>query len=396
MSKIWKIAIAGTAALVLIIAAPGFTGAQKKRATAPSNEADLARAMKALEELDTRELEKLSAELENKLQRVQEQLARKMAELQSLDSIAVREQLAQAERQAELAAELVGQHAELAGEQAKLAAELAGQEVEAGKLAHLLDRAALAGQEATAWVIDSDGDGWLGVNVSEVSAEKAKELKLPAERGVVINDVEADSAAGKAGLKSGDVVTEFNGQRVEGTAQFRRMIRETPAGRSVTLTVWRDGKSQQISVTLGSQRDRATTLFRERAKPLASDSYYFELPRLGVFGAATPTLGVQIEDLSGQLGVYFGAPDGEGVLVKHVHSGTPAERAGMKAGDVITKIDGERVRTSSDMRSRLRELREKDSVTLGVLRKGAETSLKVELEKPKSPERKTAARRYRL
>src|SRR2546426_792502 len=96
----------------------------------------------------------------------------------------------------------------------------------------------------------------LGVETAEVNAEKTKELKLPAERGVLLTEIVPDSPAAKAGLKANDVVTEFNGQRVEGAAQFRRLIRETPAGRTVQLTVWRDGRSQTISVTLGESEQR--------------------------------------------------------------------------------------------------------------------------------------------
>jgi len=91
-----------------------------------------------------------------------------------------------------------------------------------------------------------DGEsGWLGVGVDEVTAERAKELKLPAERGVLVTEVQADSPAAKAGLKVNDVITEFNGQRVEGTAQLRRLIRETPSGRTVQLTIWREGRTQE-------------------------------------------------------------------------------------------------------------------------------------------------------
>jgi membrane-associated protease RseP (regulator of RpoE activity) len=91
--------------------------------------------------------------------------------------------------------------------------------------------------------LDSDGS-WLGVETSEVTQQKAKDLKLPAERGAVVGKVLPDSPAAKAGLRQNDVVSEINGQRVEGTAQFRRMIHEIPAGRPVQLTVWRDGRSQ--------------------------------------------------------------------------------------------------------------------------------------------------------
>ena len=100
-------------------------------------------------------------------------------------------------------------------------------------------------------VFVTSGGGWLGAGISEVSADKVKELKLQAERGVVLGKIVPDSPAAKAGLKESDVITEINGQHVEGTEQFRRMIHEIPSGRSVQFTVWRNGQSQTVNVTSG-------------------------------------------------------------------------------------------------------------------------------------------------
>src|SRR5215471_4834261 len=107
------------------------------------------------------------------------------------------------------------------------------------------------GDEDNMQVALGPGSSWLGVGVTEVDAAKVKELKLPAERGALLGKVVADSPAAKAGLKENDVVTEINGQRVEGAEQFRRMIREIPAGRTAQFTIWRDGHSETLSVTLG-------------------------------------------------------------------------------------------------------------------------------------------------
>jgi serine protease Do len=98
--------------------------------------------------------------------------------------------------------------------------------------------------------------------------------------------------------------------------------------------------------------------------------------------SATPTLGISAESLSGQLGTYFGAPDGEGVLIREVNSGSPAEKGGLKAGDVITKIDGDRVKTVNEMQSKLREKREAKTVQVTVMRRGSETTVTVEPNKP--------------
>lgn len=292
------------------------------------------------------------------------------------DQNTAQEQIAQA------LARVLAQRAAIVAQQVALVAHLRAEAAE--------QAAALAPEdESVAQLAQSEGDGgWLGVTIAEVTAEKAKELKLPAERGVILAAVEAGSPAAKAGLKANDAVTEYNGQRIEGTAQFRRLVHETPAGRTVQLTIWRDGRAQSVSVQLGSFRGHLETRFRA-LKP-KNFEFHFEMPELDgkFFASRTPTLGISAEDLSGQLGSYFGAPDGEGILVREVNPGTPAEKAGLKAGDVITKVDGERVRSISDLREKLREKREKKATSLTVLRKGAEMSLEVAVEPPQPPERK--------
>jgi serine protease Do len=242
-------------------------------------------------------------------------------------------------------------------------------------------------------VISDDGPSWLGVETNEVTADKAKELKLSAERGVVLGKVVPDSPAAKAGLKENDVVTDINGQHVEGAAQFRRMIHEIPAGRSIQLTVWRDGRAQTIRATLGKseERHRAT---RPMIAPTPG-TFAFRMPEMPdipsmewngnmLFGGGQPRLGIDAEDLNGQLGAFFGAPDGEGILVRDVNSSSPAEKAGVKAGDVITSLNGERIRTVGELREKLSAKRDdKDrNVKLGVLRNKSEISLTVELPAP--------------
>lgn len=246
-------------------------------------------------------------------------------------------------------------------------------------------------------VIGDEGSSWLGVETREVTGDKAKELKLSAERGVLLGKIAADSPAAKAGLKENDVVTEINGQRVEGAAQFRRMIREIPAGRTIQLTVWRDGRSQTISATLAKSEGHAMRLATPRP-----GSFAFRMPEMpempsfewnggNLFTGGQPRLGIDAEDLSGQLGSYFGAPEGEGVLVRDVTSGSPAEKSGVKAGDVITSIDGERIRTVGELREKLSAKRDENkegkenkdrTVKLGVLRNKSEVSLSVTLPAP--------------
>jgi C-terminal processing protease CtpA/Prc len=259
---------------------------------------------------------------------------------------------------------------------------------------------ALADDHQMNLVFDEEGSSWLGVELHEVTSDSAKELKLSSERGVVLGKVVPDSPAAKAGLKENDAVTEINGQRVEGAAQFRRMIHEIPAGRSVQLTVWRDGRAQNLNVTLGKSEERRQS-FKVFAPPApgTAGTFAFRMPEMpeipeipsmewngNLLMGGQPRLGIDAEDLNGQLGTFFGAPDGEGILVREVNPGSPAEKAGVKAGDVITSFDGERIRTLGDLREKLsakREAKDKDrTVKLGVLRNKSEVSLSVELPAP--------------
>ena len=244
-----------------------------------------------------------------------------------------------------------------------------------------------------------DGPSWLGVETQEVTAENAKELKLPAERGVVLAEVTKDSPAAKAGLKEKDVITEVNGQRVEGAAQFRRMIHEIPAGRAAQLTVWRDGRTQTLSATLGKAEER-----HDKWMGATPGAFAFRMPEvqipempsmdlggegMGMVMAGRPRLGIDAEDIGGQLGSFFGAPDGEGILVRSVNSASAAEKAGMKAGDVITTFNGERVSSLGDLRQKLASQNEAKTAKIGVLRNRSEVTLSVELPErtPKSTRR---------
>jgi serine protease Do len=246
-------------------------------------------------------------------------------------------------------------------------------------------------QENGNMVISRDDDsGWLGVEIEEVTPGKAKELKLPAVRGVIVADVEADSPAGKAGLKQNDVILEYDGHAVEGTVQFRRLVRETPPGRTVNIQVSRDGAKQELSVELADRN----AYYEKRMRGMAHDigrTFTFSAPNFDLHGpemfmwmnSGAPALGIEAEDLTGQLGAYFGAPGDSGVLVRAVREGTPAQKAGLKAGDVIITLDGAPVKSVSGLRDQLREKRDQKNVTLGVLRKGSELKLNVSIEQPK-------------
>jgi serine protease Do len=202
---------------------------------------------------------------------------------------------------------------------------------------------------------------YLGVSLAEIDTNRAKELKLKEDYGVEITRVEDGSPAEKAGVKPGDVVLEYNGQRVEGMEQFGRMVRETPPGREVKLTVSRDGAPETLTALLGS---------RKRALP---ENFHIEMPDIRIpdipqiyTAMRTARLGVEAESLGPQLAEYFGVK--EGVLVRSVRENTAAQKAGIKAGDVITKVDGMAVTSPSELSGAVRSASAKKTYSLELTR----------------------------
>jgi serine protease Do len=237
-------------------------------------------------------------------------------------------------------------------------------------------------------VVLQRGSSYLGIGVVEIVSDRAKELHLKEERGVEVRVVDADSPAAKAGLKEADVVLEYNGERVEGGEQFMRLVRETPPGRAVTMLVWRKGANQTITATIG-QRQPGMMAFQ-----LNGDEFNLAVPPMAEIPSMpamrmpdiprafmtwrSPVLGIESESLSPQLAEYFGVK--EGVLVRAVTSNSTAEKAGFKAGDVIVKIDGEKVTTPKEISSILQSARAKKTLPVTVMRRQKEIVLNVMLE----------------
>lgn len=235
--------------------------------------------------------------------------------------------------------------------------------------------------QSPSFLVGDEDTGWLGMEMTEVTPDKAKELKVPPDRGVVVSEVVTDGPAAKAGLEKNDVIVEYDGHGVEGTVQFRRLVRETPPGRNVNVTVMRDGQQKKLTVQVGNAA-RNMGIELRHVEPLKNFNFKFDMPE--IFAGMTPVLGIEAEEVSGQLGQYFHVPGNEGVLVREVSPGTAAAQAGLKAGDVITKVDGVEVRTVDELRRELRDKREKKSVPLIVVRNGSQVTITVTLEQPKA------------
>ena len=200
--------------------------------------------------------------------------------------------------------------------------------------------------------------------------------------GVVIEEVDPDSPAEKAGLKRSDVIVEFDGERVRSARQFGRLVQETPPGRTVKATVTREGQRQDVQITPTEDRGSAMIFdgdrIREQMGDLAGrfrDNFNFDFDLDGRMSGGR--LGVTVQELTNQLADYFGAKDG--VLVTAVTDGSAAARAGLKAGDVITSINSRTVASRADLVRSLRDA-DGDEVTIGFVRDKKESSVKAKIE----------------
>lgn len=253
-----------------------------------------------------------------------------------------------------------------------------------------------------------DGRSWLGVQISDVTAERAKELKLAGEYGVVVEEVVEESPAAKAGIQANDVILSFADERVRSAEQLRRLVRETPADRTVSAQVSRDGQTRTLQVTLEAHEAHmfmpGMRVIRPEMPghppmppeapeaPMSPHAIWVETPELDFqLYARGPQLGISGDELTPQLAEYFGVKAGKGVLVREVLTGTAAEKAGLKAGDVIIKVDGDAVSTLGELRRALRKKREGKQVSLTIVRNRAEQTISVELDQPQSrgPQRVT-------
>jgi|SRR5450432_204992 len=234
------------------------------------------------------------------------------------------------------------------------------------------------------------GGSYIGIGVVDVTADRAKALNLKEERGVEVTSIVDDGPSAKAGIKEGDVVLEYNGQAVEGTQQFQRLVRETPPGRQVKVGVWRNGAAQTIIATVGERKgtvissDDGGWNFTVPAMPPmppmpAMPNISIDIPRFSM-AYQSQMLGIEGESLESQeqLAEFFGVK--EGVLVKTVKRNSAAEKAGLKAGDVIVKVDDSKVGSSSEITRTLRGLRSKKTFTLTVVRNKKEMPLTVTME----------------
>ncbi len=233
---------------------------------------------------------------------------------------------------------------------------------------------------------------YLGVVLRDVSQADIERLGLSGEYGAYVESVSEESPAAEAGLQADDLIRSWNGQRVESVAQLTRFVRETPPKRTVRLGLAREGAERTVSVTLGERADAVRALsyaygpqmrvrmdkVREKMGEARERMHEARLRVCAVRGGRG-RVGVRLQELSDQLGEYFGVQGGKGALVTSVRDESPAAKAGLQAGDVIVAVGGESVGDPGDVVGSVRGA-EAGPMEVTVMRDGQRRTLTVVLE----------------
>ena len=256
-------------------------------------------------------------------------------------------------------------------------------------------------EASRAFSILLDGGTFLGVSVEDISKENMSRYGMREVRGVGVTQVIKDSPAEKAGLKKDDVILRFDGESVTSARKLTRLVNEASADQNVRLTISRSGSEQEVSATLAKHNGMQNVfggamppeVFRRgttapfRMEPFKIEPGQIQInPGEGGFAFAfggNRRIGVSTQPLTKQLADYFGVKDG-GLLITSVNDNSPAAKAGLKAGDVIAAVDGQRVTSPGDV-SRAISKKEDGSVSLTIIRDRNTRTVTVTPEK--SPER---------
>jgi serine protease Do len=230
---------------------------------------------------------------------------------------------------------------------------------------------------------ESHSSAYLGVMVDLVSPEKAASLHLKDGAGAAIAGVDQDGPGFRAGLKQGDIIVAYNGNPVEGPDQLADLIHSSAPGTTATVSIFRNGQKQEVKVTLGDWKQMANmpkpSITAPGSMPFVSPMPSRTYPDIDMpsFAQLSTRHGLVVEALSPQLCDFFGVPQNKGILVRSVEKGGPGAASGLKAGDVIVRINNETVHDMADWRRALKTHGSK--VTLVIVRDRKEQTIELNL-----------------
>ena len=220
-----------------------------------------------------------------------------------------------------------------------------------------------------------EGGGFLGVYAEDIDRDNMSQYSLRDARGVGITEIAKDSPAERAGLRKGDVILRFDNEAVTSVRKLNRLVAEVAPDHAVKLAISRRGVEQEVSVTIGKRAGYSDAL---KTRPLPRGEFRVEGPNDGLFYAFgnNRRIGISTTRLTKQLADYFGVGEGKGVLITSVQADGPAAKAGLRAGDVITAVDGEKIEGAGDLSRAINQQKQGD-VTLTIIRDKRQQTIKV-------------------
>lgn len=222
--------------------------------------------------------------------------------------------------------------------------------------------------------------GYLGVYTSDIDAAMLEALDFE-EDGILVNDVIKKTPAAEAGLKAGDIIMQVNDRKMISTKSLKRALWRVDPGEEVTLMIWRDGKKKNVKVTVTEKPENEhfghSFVISDEDGGSWSHSW-------GTSSKTRPFLGVELDRLNEQLAEYFGVEEGEGALISRIVEDSGAEKAGLKAGDVILTVAGDEIEDTGDVSDAIRDKEPGDEVEVVVMREKKRMTIKATLGERKS------------
>jgi serine protease Do len=269
------------------------------------------------------------------------------------------------------------------------------------QLLHAAQRGEVGGAEMVAAAMGEGHQhapqGYIGIETRDVNEEQVGTLRLKDARGAEVTNLDHDGPACKAGMRMHDVIVQMNGQIIENEEQLHKMLRDVPVGKTINFLVSRDGQTQTMTLTTADRKTVGLQAWERHYSVPAPGPSGFVGAKIYLDNNAKPTTaqpqkehkdllgtedivlsssftGAKLEVMGQQLAEFFGATGGAGLLVRSVDGNSPAEEAGLKAGDVVVKINSISVANGNDWSKTVHDNRGKP-VPIVILRDKHEQTL---------------------
>lgn len=222
-----------------------------------------------------------------------------------------------------------------------------------------------------------EGSPWVGLYVQDIDDEMRDYMSIKEDYGILVNDVVDGSPADEAGLRETDIILKFSGEKIRDTRQLTRMVEGSRIGKKVELQIVRNKKKKKLKLRVEEKPERYYSNRNHLEHGIPDVSAHRKIYN---FGWGRPKLGIRMSNLNDELAEYFEVDADEGVLVLSVKKGGPADKGGLKAGDIIHRFDGKRIHNEEDLLDKLSKADDNENIEIRIKRKGRNKKIEVRLD----------------